>query len=110
MVTETSYRATPYTIVLPEQYSGVPMPVKYVCSYCGTVLFEFRFVGQDYYGIPSPQEVYNLYGGICPNCHNELKLPGIKDIIIQPKVREPRLQYVLKPVIQPSGIQAQSSL
>jgi DNA-directed RNA polymerase subunit RPC12/RpoP len=62
------------------------MPIKYVCSNCGETIFEFKYVGQDYYGIPTPKEIYNLYGGICPHCHKELRLPSLEDIEIRPRL------------------------
>ncbi|MGC9011794.1 hypothetical protein [Thermogladius sp.] len=76
------------------------MPIKYVCSHCGEVIFEFKYVGQDYYGIPTPQEVYNLYGGVCPHCHNELRIPTVKDITIRPRL------YSLKLARIPTSVSA----
>ncbi len=58
------------------------MPVRYICRHCGTVLWEFKHVGQDYYGLPTPTEVMNVYGGICPNCKRELRKPDLEDIRI----------------------------
>ncbi|WP_276814991.1 hypothetical protein [Desulfurococcus amylolyticus] len=61
------------------------MPIKYRCKSCGFILFEFTRVGQDYYGVPTPEEVYRIYGGICPRCKSmlEVPLPGeIKSRII----------------------------
>lgn len=59
------------------------MPVKYRCRHCGYVLWEFKHVGQDCYGLPTPTEVMNVYGGICPNCKRELRSPGLNDIKIR---------------------------
>lgn len=58
------------------------MPVKYVCRHCGYVLWEFNKVGQDYFGLPSPSEVINAHGGICPRCKHDLRRPSLKDIKI----------------------------
>jgi hypothetical protein len=69
------------------------MPVKYVCKHCGFVLWEFKEVGQDYYGIPTPEEVIRVYGGICPRCKHDLTLPSLNDITIEPATR--KHNYVL---------------
>jgi len=58
------------------------MPVRYLCRHCGAILWEFKHVGQDYYGLPTPTEVINVYGGICPNCKRELRRPSLNDIRI----------------------------
>ncbi len=39
-------------------------------------------MGQDYFGLPSPSEVINAHGGICPRCKHDLRRPGLKDIKI----------------------------
>jgi len=44
------------------------MPVVYKCSKCGTPIYVFERVGQDYYGIPSPSELIAKIGAFCPNC------------------------------------------
>lgn len=59
------------------------MPVKYVCKKCGITLWLFKKVGQDYYGIPSPEEITRIYG-ICPNCKKEIAIPQFNDIVVQP--------------------------
>lgn len=59
------------------------MPVKYVCKHCGYILWEFREVGQDYYGIPTPEEVIRVYGGICPKCKHDLSIPSLSNISIK---------------------------
>ncbi|MEZ0394358.1 MAG: hypothetical protein ABWK00_04880 [Desulfurococcaceae archaeon] len=58
------------------------MPIRYVCRRCGATIYEFKKVGQDCYGIPSPEEVYRLYGGICPYCKSTLTLPTLSEIRI----------------------------
>ncbi len=68
------------------------MPVKYVCRHCGYVLWEFNKVGQDYFGLPSPSEVINAHGGICPRCKHDLRRPSLKDIKISiARKREPSI-------------------
>lgn len=62
------------------------MPVRYMCSHCKAILWEFKHVGQDYYGLPTPTEVINVYGGICPNCKRELKRPSLQDIKIKARL------------------------
>ena len=39
-------------------------------------------MGQDYFGLPSPSEVINAHGGICPRCKHDLRRPNLKDIKI----------------------------
>jgi ribosomal protein S27AE len=63
------------------------MGVKYVCKHCGYVIWEFKQVGQDYYGIPDPNEIMLVTGGFCPKCGHELHLPKLSDIKIKPKRR-----------------------
>ena len=57
------------------------MPITYVCKRCGYVLYRFERVGQDCYGLPSPAEVINMYGGICPRCKADLRPPSVEDIV-----------------------------
>ncbi len=61
------------------------MPVRYVCRHCGYLLWEFKHVGQDCYGLPSPSEIIAFYGGICPRCKRELSKPTLRDITITVK-------------------------
>jgi len=49
------------------------MVLRYVCSRCGYVLYEFRKDKEDYRGILEPQEVAALYRGVCPNCFKRLE-------------------------------------
>ncbi len=63
------------------------MVVRYVCKHCGYVIWEFKEVGQDYYGIPTPSEIMLVTGGVCPRCKHELSIPNIKDIKIRPRPR-----------------------
>lgn len=58
------------------------MPVRYICGNCGYILSVFYEVGQDYYGVPTPEEVYRIHGGICPRCKHDLNMPALSDIRI----------------------------
>ncbi len=61
------------------------MPVVYRCSRCGYILFVFVRVGQNSYGVPTPSELANQYGGVCPMCGKQLNTkPTLRDI----KIRE----------------------
>jgi len=60
------------------------MTVIYKCKKCGFTLYRFVHVGQDYYGIPTPSEIMNWYGGVCPKCNERLTKPSISDIVILP--------------------------
>ncbi len=61
------------------------MPVVYRCSRCGYILYVFVRVGQNSYGVPTPSELANQYGGVCPRCGKPLNTkPSYKDIVIEP--------------------------
>jgi len=66
------------------------VPVRYVCRKCGFVLWKFEHVGQDYYGVPTPEEIRRVYG-VCPNCKSELAIPSIEDIVIEAIAPKKRL-------------------
>lgn len=51
---------------------GVEMPVVYRCLKCGSVIYMFLRAGQDYYGIPSPSELFIRIGDKCPSCGRNL--------------------------------------
>jgi hypothetical protein len=57
---------------------------------CGHVIFEFKRVGQDFNGVPTPLEVFRLTGGICPACKRHLELPKPEEyrsyIVIRPRI------------------------
>jgi len=48
------------------------MPVVYICSRCKKPVYIFERAGQDYYGIPTPSELYAKLGGVCPHCGKTL--------------------------------------
>ncbi|MCY0867777.1 MAG: hypothetical protein OWQ48_00885 [Desulfurococcus sp.] len=56
------------------------MAIRYRCRNCGAILYEFVRVGQNFYGIPTPEEVYRLYGGVCPKCKSLLEVPSLEEI------------------------------
>ncbi len=61
------------------------MPIVYRCSRCGFILHVFVKVGQNSYGVPTPSELANQYGGVCPRCGKPLNLkPSLDDIRIYP--------------------------
>ncbi len=65
-------------------YCGVLlMPVMYVCGSCGYPLSVFVKVGQNSYGVPTPDEVIAQYGGICLRCGSPLRRPRLDDIVIK---------------------------
>ena len=49
------------------------MPVVYRCGRCGYILDVFVKVGQNSYGVPTPEEVLSRYGGVCPRCGARLR-------------------------------------
>ncbi len=56
------------------------MPVMYKCSVCGSELYSFEKVGQDFYGLPTPSELAIKLGGKCPKCRSGLKSAGVENI------------------------------
>ena len=61
------------------------MPIVYRCSRCGYILHIFVRVGQNSYGVPTPAELANQYGGLCPACNHPLNTkPSIDDVFIDP--------------------------
>lgn len=60
------------------------MPVVYKCKVCGYVFYNFKEVGQDFYGVRTPTEIKIIYGGKCPRCgHVITTKPNIDDISIR---------------------------
>jgi len=66
------------------------MPIRYRCKGCGYVIYEFKRVGQDYTGVPTPLEIIRLTGGVCPACKRHLENPKPEDyrsyIIVRPRI------------------------
>ena len=61
------------------------MPIVYRCSRCGFILHVFVKVGQNSYGVPTPSELANQYGGVCPRCGKPLNTkPSLDDIRVYP--------------------------
>ena len=58
------------------------MPIRYICKKCGRVLWSFTKVGQDYFGVPTPDEIKRMYG-VCPTCKREFETPSIEDVVIK---------------------------
>lgn len=58
------------------------MPIRYVCRKCGYVLWSFEKVGQDYFGVPAPEDIIRIYG-VCPRCKRDLSIPSIEDVVIE---------------------------
>jgi len=49
------------------------MPIRYICRRCGTILYEYTNVSEQYpCGAPSPHEVARIYY-VCPVCGRRLK-------------------------------------
>jgi|YelNatPaOPRAMG01_1025707.scaffolds.fasta_scaffold00112_66 DNA-directed RNA polymerase subunit RPC12/RpoP len=53
------------------------MPVIYRCGSCGKTLFVFRSVGQDSFGVPTPDELFSKIGSRCPGCGKALSKPRL---------------------------------
>ncbi|MUN29972.1 hypothetical protein [Sulfuracidifex metallicus] len=61
------------------------MPVRYICKNCGTELYKFERVGQDFYGVRTPSEIKAIFGGKCHHCGHEFQVPSMEDITFRPK-------------------------
>lgn len=60
------------------------MPVVFVCSNCGRILYVFKRAGQDYYGIPTPSELASRIGGVCPYCGKPISLKvSLRNVFIR---------------------------
>lgn len=62
------------------------MPVMYRCGSCGKTLFTFMFVGQDSFGVPTPDELFSKIGNKCPGCGKLLSKPRLSRIKVTSKV------------------------
>ncbi len=60
----------------------IPLPVVYRCKNCGYVFHYLEYVGQDYIGVPSVNEILGRYGYTCPKCKSRLSRPAQSDIMI----------------------------
>ncbi|MEO3992831.1 MAG: hypothetical protein QN229_00725 [Desulfurococcaceae archaeon TW002] len=62
------------------------MPVTYRCGSCGKILFTFRSVGQDSFGVPTPDELFSKIGIKCPGCGKLFSKPKLDRIKITSKL------------------------
>ncbi len=58
------------------------MVVIFRCRNCGAILFRFSRVGQDFYGLPTPDELKARIGGRCPRCGSIPGRPTPDSIIV----------------------------
>ncbi|BBD72585.1 hypothetical protein HS1genome_0974 [Sulfodiicoccus acidiphilus] len=61
--------------------------IMYQCKGCGSELFKFERVGQDFYGVRTPTEIMGMYSNKCPKCGKQLEIPSISDILLRQRVR-----------------------
>ncbi|MDT7888401.1 MAG: hypothetical protein RQ885_05440 [Desulfurococcales archaeon] len=57
------------------------MAIMYVCKGCDTIIYRFS-VGQDSFGLPTPQELKARVASRCPKCGRELSVPSVDSVII----------------------------
>jgi len=69
------------------------VPVVYVCRHCGEIIYVFERVGQDCYGLPTPSELKDRVGAVCPRCKMPLGKPSLGDVFILGRV--PSRRYIL---------------
>jgi len=60
------------------------MPIKYICKKCGSVIFEFTNIGQDYFGIRTPSSLVHQFKK-CPHCGRNLL--DYNDVVIKVRIR-----------------------
>jgi DNA-directed RNA polymerase subunit RPC12/RpoP len=84
----------------------INVPVRYRCSRCGSILYEFKGVGQSYAGLLTPVEVAKMYGYICPHCKSTLEASQIsvrENVVIKPVVRrEDKLAPIARTIVKAS--------
>ncbi len=80
-------RGTRYLLKIAYGSNGLcAMPVVYVCSRCGAVVYRFERAGQDYYGIPTPSELSARVGGFCPKCGKPISTRvDLSNVSVKPK-------------------------
>jgi DNA-directed RNA polymerase subunit RPC12/RpoP len=82
----------------------INVPVRYRCRKCGSVLYEFKGVGQSYAGLLSPIEVAKMYGYICPHCKSTLEASQVsirENIAVKPVVgREDKLTPIVRTIVK----------
>ena len=69
------------------------VPVVYVCRHCGEIIYVFERVGQDCYGLPTPSELKERVGAVCPRCKMPLGEPSLSEVFVLG--RAPSKKYVL---------------
>lgn len=78
-------------------YGCYLLAVIFRCKNCGTVLFKFSRVGQDFYGLPTPEELRARIGGRCPSCGTIPTKPTADNVIIMSS-RAQILKYLRSPM------------
>ena len=87
------YLVISYHSVSSNSVRGDFVPVVYVCRHCGEVIYIFERVGQDCYGLPTPSELRERVGAVCPRCKMPLGEPSLSDVFILG--RAPSKRYML---------------
>ncbi len=72
------------------------MPVIFRCKKCGAVIYVFKRVGQDCFGLPTPTELSLKLGGRCPKCGRIIGAPTLNDVRIEGRVKS--LPIYVEPV------------
>ena len=72
------------------------MPVIYKCRNCGFVLYDSsdpeEYIGNKFFGIPTPSEIAAWYNGRCPRCGKPLNTkPDLHDIAVSIGVTKPKI-------------------
>lgn len=70
------------------------MGIRYVCSDCGYLLYEYKRENGKVIahpkdlsgsrGLLTPSEIIAFYNGRCPRCGRKLRLPSLDSIVIKP--------------------------
>lgn len=67
------------------------------------ILYVHPYVGCTSWGIPTPSEVIDMYGGICPRCGRKLEKPTFKDITIQYGGTKETIERILEELEREAG-------
>lgn len=79
-------------------YGCYLLVVIFRCRNCGTILFRFSRVGQDFYGLPTPEELRARIGGKCPICGTIPIKPTADNVLIMSS-RSQMLRYLRSSIV-----------
>ena len=60
------------------------MPIKYICKKCGSVIYVFSNVGQDFVGVRTPTMIASELR-VCPRCGRNLR--DFDEVVIKVRIK-----------------------